>query len=90
MKCLRFLELYKYLVSCLYFNGTKRCCHCFHFDINSVASHSARTLLTNTPHLVKKTTTTTTYAYKFSRLFIEKTVTKSASNTGETRLQSLL
>ena len=74
MKCLTFLELYKYLVSCLYFNGTKLSCRCFHFDFDSVASHLVCTLLTNTPHLVKKkTTTTTTYAYKFSRLFIEKT-----------------
>ena len=54
MKCLTFLELYKYLVSCLYFNGTKLSCRCFHFDVNSVASHSACTLLTNTSHLVKK------------------------------------
>ena len=90
MKRLTFLELYKYLVSSLYFNGTKLSCRCFHFDVNSVASHSARTLLTNTPHLVKKTTTTTTYAHKFSRLFIEKTATKSAFNTRETRLQSFL
>ena len=89
MKCLTFLELYKYLVSCLYFNGTKLSCRCFHFDVISVASHSACTLLTNTPHLVKKKTTTTrTYAYKISHLFIEKT--KSASNTRETRLQSFL
>ena len=91
MKRLTFLELYKYLVSSLYFNGTKLSCQCcFHFDVNRVASHSARTLLTNTPHLVKKTTTTTTYAHKFSRLFIEKTVTKSAFSTRETRLQSFL
>ena len=54
MKRLTFLELYKYLVSSLYFNGTKLSCRCFHFDVNSVASHSARTLLTNTPHQVKK------------------------------------
>ena len=54
MKCLTFLELYKYPVSSLYFNGTKLSCRCFHFDVNSVASHSACTLLTNTPHLVKK------------------------------------
>ena len=87
IKCLTLLEIYKYLVSCLYFNGTKLSCRCFHFDVISVSSHSACTLLTNTPHLVKKTTTpTTTYAYKISRLFIEKI--KSASNTRETRLQS--
>ena len=54
MKCLTFLELYKYPVSSLYFNGTKLSCRCFHFDVNSVASHSACTLLTNALHLVKK------------------------------------
>ena len=54
MKRLTFLELHKYLVSSLYFNGTKLSCRCFHFDVNSVASHSARALLTNTPPLVKK------------------------------------
>ena len=55
MKCLTFLELYKYPVSSLYFNGTKLSCQCcFHFHTSSVAPHLACTLLTNTPHLVKK------------------------------------
>ena len=79
MKCLTFLEVYRYPVSSLYFKGSKLSCCCFHFHAfhfldNSVAPHSACKLLTNTPHLVKKktTTTTTTYAYKFSRFFIEK------------------
>ena len=55
MKCLTFLELYKYPVSSLYFNGTKLSCQCcFHFHTSSVAPHSACTLLTNAPRLEKK------------------------------------
>ena len=93
MKCLTFLEVYRYPVSSLYFKGSKLSCCCFHFHAfhfldNSVAPHSAYKLLTNTPHLVKKKKLQQQQLTptNFRAFFIEKT--KSSSNNREKRLQS--